>query len=155
MPARVRESDGAPGPHIPVPVTYTCNKSVFTFGPPRKAFPLSGRYGFLTAPLVDTAFVADRPSPRRAGIGRDLVAALLAAGASVVAVSRTRAHLDSLLAEVGAASSRLQVIAVDLADWDATRAALADLGPVDGLVNNAAVACIEGFLDMTKEGLDL
>lgn len=83
------------------------------------------------------------------------MAALLAAGASVVAVSRTRAHLDSLVAEVGAAASRLQIIAVDLADWDATRAALADLGPVDGLVNNAAVACIEGFLDMTKEGLDL
>lgn len=86
------------------------------------------------------------------GIGRDLVVALVAAKAEVVAVSRTRAHLDSLAAELGTTS--LKTIAVDLADWDATRAALAGLGPVDGLVNNAAVAVIENFLDMTKEGLE-
>ncbi|XP_034243541.1 L-xylulose reductase [Thrips palmi] len=89
------------------------------------------------------------------GIGRDLVIALVAAKAQVVAVSRTQAHLDSLAAQLGAtAKASLQTVAVDLGDWDATRAALANLGPVDGLVNNAGVACLENFLEMTKEGLN-
>lgn len=87
-----------------------------------------------------------------AGIGRDLVVALVAANAQVVAVSRTKTHLDTLAAELP--GKQLQTISVDLGDWDATRTALANVGPVDCLVNNAAVAIIEKFLDMTKEGLE-
>ena len=41
-----------------------------------------------------------------AGIGRSIVKALHAAGARVVAVSRTQADLDSLVREVGAALSQ-------------------------------------------------
>lgn len=86
------------------------------------------------------------------GIGRALATALVASGAEVVAVSRTRSYLDSLSAELS--SPKLQTLTVDLGDWDATEAALANIGAVDGLVNNAAVAIIENFLDMTKDGLE-
>ena len=41
-----------------------------------------------------------------AGIGRSIVKALHAAGAGVVAVSRTQADLDSLVREVGATLSQ-------------------------------------------------
>uniref|UniRef100_A0A8B9WIU2 L-xylulose reductase n=1 Tax=Bos mutus grunniens TaxID=30521 RepID=A0A8B9WIU2_BOSMU len=83
------------------------------------------------------------------GIGRSIVKALHAAGARVVAVSRTQADLDSLVREVGARPC------VDLADWEATEQALGGVGPVDLLVNNAAVAFLQPFLEVTKEAYDM
>lgn len=44
---------------------------------------------------------------------------------------------------------------VDLADWEATERALGSMGPVDLLVNNAAVAQLEPFLGVTKEACDM
>lgn len=44
---------------------------------------------------------------------------------------------------------------VDLGDWEATERALADVGPVDLLVNNAGVALLQPFLDVTKEAFDM
>jgi L-xylulose reductase len=45
---------------------------------------------------------------------------------------------------------------VDLADWDATDAALRDdvVGPIDLLVNNAACASLQPFLEVTPEEFD-
>ena len=43
---------------------------------------------------------------------------------------------------------------VDLGDWDATERALGNVGPVDLLVNNAAVAPLQPFLEVTKEVFD-
>lgn len=43
---------------------------------------------------------------------------------------------------------------VDLADWEATERALSNVGPVDLLVNNAAVALLQPFLEVTKEAFD-
>lgn len=43
---------------------------------------------------------------------------------------------------------------VDLGDWEATEQALASMGPVDLLVNNAAVALLQPFLEITKEACD-
>jgi L-xylulose reductase len=71
-------------------------------------------------------------------------------GAEVVAVSRSKEGLDSLSAEV----KTIKTIAVDLADWDATRAAIQSAGPIDCLVNNAALACLESFLDIKPESFD-
>ncbi|XP_054988290.1 L-xylulose reductase isoform X2 [Sorex araneus] len=81
------------------------------------------------------------------GIGRSTVLALHAAGAQVVAVSRTRADLESLCPGV-------EPLCVDLGDWAATERALRDVGPVDLLVNNAAVALLQPFLEITKEACD-
>lgn len=43
---------------------------------------------------------------------------------------------------------------VDLADWEATEQALSNVGPVDLLVNNAGVALLQPFLEITKEACD-
>ncbi|CAO2646430.1 L-xylulose reductase [Lemmus lemmus] len=84
------------------------------------------------------------------GIGRSTVLALQAAGAHVVAVSRTQADLDSLVSECPG----VKTVCVDLADWEATERALSNVGPVDLLVNNAAVALLQPFLEVTKEACD-
>ncbi|XP_007524527.1 L-xylulose reductase isoform X1 [Erinaceus europaeus] len=84
------------------------------------------------------------------GIGRRTVQALHEAGARVVAVSRSRADLDSLARECPG----IEPVCVDLGDWEATEQALASMGPVDLLVNNAAVALLQPFLEITKEACD-
>ncbi|CAH2291821.1 L-xylulose reductase [Pelobates cultripes] len=48
----------------------------------------------------------------------------------------------------------VETICVDLADWSATEAALSSVGPVDLLVNNAAVAKLQPFLEVTEEVFD-
>ncbi|ELW68188.1 L-xylulose reductase [Tupaia chinensis] len=108
------------------------------------------------------------------GIGRCTVQALHAAGARVVAVSRTREDLDSLVRELAevplcpfmgkgllvAAPHHhtqcpgVEAVCVDLGDWEATERALGGMGPVDLLVNNAAVALLQPFLEVTKEACD-
>ncbi|PNI21603.1 DCXR isoform 15, partial [Pan troglodytes] len=45
-------------------------------------------------------------------------------------------------------------VCVDLGDWEATERALGSVGPVDLLVNNAAVALLQPFLEVTKEAFD-
>ena len=79
------------------------------------------------------------------GIGRDLVAALTEQGASVVALSRSQADLDSLRAETGC-----ETIAADLEDTedaaDRVRAAL----PVQLLVNNAGIARLDSALQVPE-----
>lgn len=84
------------------------------------------------------------------GIGRSTVLALKAAGAHVVAVSRTREDLDSLVRECPG----VEPVCADLADWETTEKALSTVGPVDLLVNNAAVALLQPFLEVTKEACD-
>ncbi|XP_070339957.1 carbonyl reductase [NADPH] 2 isoform X1 [Equus asinus] len=84
------------------------------------------------------------------GIGRDTVKALHALGARVVAVSRTNADLVSLSKECPG----VEPVCVDLGDWEATERALGSVGPVDLLVNNAAVALTYPFLETTKEVFD-
>ncbi|KAF7471411.1 Hypothetical predicted protein [Marmota monax] len=83
-------------------------------------------------------------------IGRDTVKALHASGARVVAVSRTNADLVSLSKECPG----VEPLCVDLGDWEATERVLGGVGPVDLLVNNAAVALVQPFLEVTKEAFD-
>lgn len=48
----------------------------------------------------------------------------------------------------------MEPVCVDLADWEATERALSNVGPVDLLVNNAGVALLQPFLEITKEACD-
>ncbi|KAF5912947.1 hypothetical protein HPG69_012636, partial [Diceros bicornis minor] len=48
----------------------------------------------------------------------------------------------------------VEPVCVDLGDWEATEQALGSVGPVDLLVNNAAVALLQPFLEVTKEAID-
>lgn len=84
------------------------------------------------------------------GIGRATALALVRCGAEVTAVTRTQADLDSLLQECPS----IRPVCVDLADWEATEAALAGAGPLDLLVNNAACAMLQPFLDVTPDQFD-
>lgn len=83
------------------------------------------------------------------GIGRATAVMLARQGARVVAMSRTRADLDSLVAEIGCTA-----IVVDLADADATRAAARAAMPLDLLVNNAGTTILESFLDTSVENFE-
>jgi NAD(P)-dependent dehydrogenase (short-subunit alcohol dehydrogenase family) len=83
------------------------------------------------------------------GIGREIVKQLVECGAVVVAVSRTQADLDSLRAETGC-----EIIQADIGDAAAAQQAAEAAGPVDLLVNNAGIARIEPFLEMTVAAFD-
>ncbi|XP_026495881.1 D-erythrulose reductase-like [Vanessa tameamea] len=76
------------------------------------------------------------------GIGRGIAIELWRAGANIVALSRTRSHLESLQSEYPS----IDIVDVDIADWDTTREVIESLGHFDALVNNAAVAICEPFL---------
>lgn len=84
------------------------------------------------------------------GIGRATALALDHCGAKVTAVTRTQADLDSLVQE----RPSIVPLCVDLSDWGATAAALQDVGPIDLLVNNAAYASLQPFLDVTPDQFD-
>ncbi|XP_054702099.1 L-xylulose reductase isoform X1 [Grus americana] len=90
------------------------------------------------------------PRPPGAGIGRAVAVALSKAGARVTALSRTAADLESLARECPG----IEPLCLDLADWDATEAAVGAAGPFELLVNNAAVAVLQPFLEVTRAALE-
>jgi len=83
------------------------------------------------------------------GIGRATAELLARRGASVLALGRSAADLASLKAEIGC-----KTIAVDLADLEATRAAVRANLPFDLLVNCAGTTALEPFLDLKLETFD-
>ena len=83
------------------------------------------------------------------GIGRDTAILLSKLEAKVIALSRSEEDLNTLQGEIGC-----EIICVDLGDAAATQAALADVGPVDLLVNNAAIARNEPFFEVSVENFD-
>ncbi|RZC41116.1 L-xylulose reductase, partial [Asbolus verrucosus] len=84
------------------------------------------------------------------GIGRDIVKQLAKGGAKVIAVARNKELLESLKQE----QPTIEVISCDLSDWDATKQALYNIGPVDLLVNNAGLAILKPLTEMTEEEVD-
>ena len=83
------------------------------------------------------------------GIGRACAEIMAERGAGVIALSRTQSDLDSLEAGIGA-----RTIRVDLADVTATRAAMAEAGPCDFLINSAGINVLESVTDMTEAGYE-
>ncbi|MBT9385038.1 SDR family oxidoreductase [Pseudooceanicola sp. CBS1P-1] len=83
------------------------------------------------------------------GIGRACALAMAARGAEVIAMTRTAADLETLHAEIGGRS-----IAVDLQDPAATRAAMAEAGPADFLINSAGINVLESSFEMTEAGYE-
>lgn len=48
----------------------------------------------------------------------------------------------------------INIINIDLQDWDKTREEVSKIGHIDLLVNNAGVGCAFPFLDTPKEEID-
>ena len=97
-----------------------------------------------------TATLSIRFVKNVAGIGRAIATTLYSIGATVYAVSNDPQNLATLKAECPS----INVIVVDLADWDATRAALEELPTIDHLVNCAGVGAAATFADTTAAILD-
>lgn len=89
------------------------------------------------------------------GIGRHLALTLAGAGAAVALAARRTDRLEAVQAEIEAAGGRACRIALDVTDRASVEAgfaaALAELGPVNVLINNAGMAEPQSFLDMTEE----
>lgn len=83
------------------------------------------------------------------GIGRACVELFSQRGAHIIAMSRSQADLDELVAAFDAT-----VISVDLADNAAARAAMKKAGPAHALINCAGTNVLESVLDMTEEGYE-
>ncbi|MCC6382427.1 MAG: glucose 1-dehydrogenase [Dehalococcoidia bacterium] len=86
------------------------------------------------------------------GLGRTMALALAAAGADVVAMSRTCAEIESLAGEVRGLGRRAVAIAGDVTSEDAVEAiiaeAVAQLGGLDVLVNAAGVNVRKPVLEL-------
>jgi short-subunit dehydrogenase len=89
------------------------------------------------------------------GIGREVAKLAAQRGARVGLVARSRADLEAVLGEIG---GRGAVATADVADREATEAALAQLGaeigPVDILVNNAGIGSYGRVVDTPVEGFE-
>lgn len=87
------------------------------------------------------------------GIGRELVEKLYELGATIYAVSRSPAPLE----ELKKVCPNVHIAVVDLGDWNETRSVLKkflDGVKIDGLVNNAGIAIIKPFEQLSEKDFD-
>lgn len=84
------------------------------------------------------------------GIGRAIAKKLVECGAETIALSRTQADLDSLKAEV----QEIIPVLCDVADFDATRKIVQNLGPIHLLVNNAGITRLGSFLEFSMKDFE-
>ncbi len=86
------------------------------------------------------------------GVGRSIALKFAEEGARVAAISRTEAQLNAVAAEASACG-RVHPIVADVSDADAVSRAVAEtrekLGPVDVLINNAAVYMAKPITETT------
>jgi NAD(P)-dependent dehydrogenase (short-subunit alcohol dehydrogenase family) len=92
------------------------------------------------------------------GMGRAFAKALAASGATVALCARRASRLEELSDEIGKAGGKSLVLPLDVADVPAVRAAVdtieEKLGPLDILVNNAAVTKQAAVIDAEPEYFD-
>lgn len=69
----------------------------------------------------------------------------------VFALSKRLEFLETLKNE----DSTIEIISVNLSNWNTTRKAIEEILPIDMLVNNAGVACLGPFLKISEEQFDL
>ncbi len=90
-----------------------------------------------------------------AGIGQAVALTLAGLGAEVVVHGRDSSRGAATVDTITDAGGAARFVAADLADPDAVSGLAAEAGPVDVLVNNAAVYEFGPMLDATAETFDL
>jgi NAD(P)-dependent dehydrogenase (short-subunit alcohol dehydrogenase family) len=89
------------------------------------------------------------------GIGRQIAVDFAAEGAHVAAVGRTEERLSQTVRQIEALGARALAVSVDVTEADAAKIAVEraceKLGPIDVLVNNAAVFVWKPFLDLAPQ----
>jgi len=80
------------------------------------------------------------------GIGRAIAVLLARCGATVIALSRTKADLDALQKEINCIT-----IVADLGEVEDVKRAAEEAGEIDFLVNNAGISILEPFLETKPE----
>ena len=92
------------------------------------------------------------------GLGKPIAKGLAAAGAHVVLVARDQPKLNAVKAEIETAGGKATVLSLDLADEDAIRNGVrqvgAELGRLDICVNNAGIINWQPLLDSDVEDFD-
>ncbi|HMQ58468.1 MAG TPA: SDR family oxidoreductase, partial [Rhizobiaceae bacterium] len=88
------------------------------------------------------------------GIGLGAAVALAEAGAHVHCAARGRARLDAVVAEMRAAGMSAAPLVLDIADINATEAAIAALPRLDVFVNSAGLARHSPALDTRPDDFD-
>jgi NAD(P)-dependent dehydrogenase (short-subunit alcohol dehydrogenase family) len=106
-----------------------------------------------------TLFARDALAGRRAlvtgassGLGRHFALLLAAHGAHVVAAARRASALDRVVAEARGAGGDASAVALDVRDPGSVDAAIAAVGGLDIVVNNAGVALTKPALDTDDDG---
>eukprot|EP01125_Pyxidicula_operculata_P003448 TRINITY_DN142_c0_g1_i1.p1 TRINITY_DN142_c0_g1~~TRINITY_DN142_c0_g1_i1.p1 ORF type:complete len:251 (-),score=26.39 TRINITY_DN142_c0_g1_i1:45-797(-) len=88
------------------------------------------------------------------GIGKEICLQLAKSGAFVVAISRSEEDLSALKKEIEAAGGSCKTISADLSNTDSAKKAATEAGEIDLLVNNAGVAKLGPFLELSVEDWD-
>ena len=88
------------------------------------------------------------------GLGAGIATGFAEAGAEVILLGRTRAHLEEVSRQIESAGGRSSVTMCDVTDDESVRRAIAALPRLDILVNNAGTNFPEPFTSVSDEHLD-
>ncbi|XP_063447165.1 L-xylulose reductase-like [Mytilus trossulus] len=84
------------------------------------------------------------------GIGRAIAKKLVECGVETYALSRTMADLKALKLEIAS----MHILHIDLQDWNKTREVVTKIGPVDLMINNAAVSRLAKFTEIKQKDIE-
>lgn len=92
------------------------------------------------------------------GIGKAIVEAFAAEGAIIAAAARTTKEIDEICEKISAGGGKALPITMDLKSEDSIKAAVkkahSELGPIDVLVNNAAILTLDKLVNTSTQVWD-